>query len=57
MFGALEKLFLILMPKNIYEAFQVISPEVSDFHKIKVMGRVHIRISPAKAVMLIPLLL
>lgn len=50
MFGALEKLFLILMPKNIYEAFQVISPKVSDFHKIKVMGRVHIRIDPVKAI-------
>lgn len=32
-------------------------PEASDFHDIKVMGRVHIRIGLAQAILLIPLLL
>lgn len=29
--------------------FRLFLPEVSDFHNIKVMGRVHIRTGPAKA--------
>lgn len=37
--------------------FRLFLPEVSDFHDIKVIGGVHIRIGPAQAILLNPLLL